>query len=433
MTGTHKCGGQCVPDGDVTACGTTCTACPTDPNGVAQCIAGECGVACKSGFHTCGGRCVTNSDTGSCGTSSCEACQAPTGGTATCDGTSCVGACPGGMKLCSGACIDMTAACSGTCPSGTHNCNGICASNNSVNSCGAGSDSCSPCPKPTGASATSCDGTTCDFTCASGYHRCGKACSADNDPTACGSMCMNCPSDPSGLAACVAGVCGLMCNSGFHVCNNQCVSNKAPSTCGATAHPAPPVRYPLGAPSRVTDCPVFLLVQVAASCATAVALPIPLLATVSAPWGPTIVLQSANRTAAQVFVVKVVTGVPRQRPTGPRYAVQGEYVVSRVTLASRTAQIRASASQFPQGAVQVANASPEVPTVPGSVARRIPAATLVRVVSRCVGAHAFRLRAAAQTVIVLVVPRIRRRLAIQRHTLAATHALRPRRRAVQCA
>src|SRR5262245_57160455 len=195
-TGYHKCGARCALDGDATACGLGCVACPTDPNGTAQCLGGNCALACKNGYHVCGGKCVSNSDMGSCGTTSCSACQMPTGGSVTCDGTACVPACPSSMKLCAGACIALTAVC-GTCPSGTHDCSGICAMNNSVDSCGA--TSCTSCPRPSGASATTCNGTTCDFTCGAGTHRCGTGtgarCAADNDPTGCGTACVNCPTD----------------------------------------------------------------------------------------------------------------------------------------------------------------------------------------------------------------------------------------------
>ena len=125
---------------------------------------------------------------GSCGTSSCTACIQPTGGSVTCDGTQCVPACPASMKLCAGTCIPSTTACSGVCPSGTHDCSGICASNTDVGSCG--TTSCTACPLPTGATSTSCNGSTCGFTCGAGTHVCGTGagtrCAADNDPPGAG-------------------------------------------------------------------------------------------------------------------------------------------------------------------------------------------------------------------------------------------------------
>jgi hypothetical protein len=44
--GQHQCAGACVADTDPNACGPNCTVCPTDPNGVAVCTAGICGLVC---------------------------------------------------------------------------------------------------------------------------------------------------------------------------------------------------------------------------------------------------------------------------------------------------------------------------------------------------------------------------------------------------
>ncbi|MDB4980905.1 MAG: Flagellar hook-length control protein FliK [Myxococcales bacterium] len=235
-TSFHPCGTSCAADSDANACGTACVACPSDPNGTPVCAGGSCGLQCKSGFHLCGTKCVSNSDVGSCGASSCTACPAIAGGTATCDGTKCGATCAGTQVVCNGACVAGNAAC-GPCPTGTHNCGGTCVSNKDTNTCGA---SCSACVKPTGATQTTCDGTTCDFTCGASYHRCGASCAANDDATACGASCTKCPTDPNGVASCQSnGTCALSCNTGYHPCGSACVSNKDVNNCGATVCNSP--------------------------------------------------------------------------------------------------------------------------------------------------------------------------------------------------
>lgn len=230
--GFHKCGDNtCRKDDDVNACGTSCTPCPTDPNGTAVCTTGQCKIACKTGFHLCGNVCVTNNSVDHCG-DSCSACQtAPTGGSAGCDGTRCLSVCPAGKpQLCAGACIDASASCSGKCPAGKHDCSGTCVPDDSTNSCGT---RCGACPLPQGGLSTECKaGGTCDFSCASGYHKCGSSCPSDSDPMACGAGCMMCAGDPNGVAICSSGTCDVICSGGYHKCGGKCVSNSALATCG---------------------------------------------------------------------------------------------------------------------------------------------------------------------------------------------------------
>src|SRR5262249_61580680 len=47
--GTHECNSQCVADLDTTACGASCTVCPSDPANhvLATCGNGTCGTTCE--------------------------------------------------------------------------------------------------------------------------------------------------------------------------------------------------------------------------------------------------------------------------------------------------------------------------------------------------------------------------------------------------
>ena len=47
----HLCAGICVSDGDVNACGASCTVCPVPENSTATCLQGVCGFVCVEGFE----------------------------------------------------------------------------------------------------------------------------------------------------------------------------------------------------------------------------------------------------------------------------------------------------------------------------------------------------------------------------------------------
>jgi hypothetical protein len=197
VSGFHLCGTACVSNSSPDHCGSSCTPCPSVPNGVPDCNDGVCGIVCNAGFHLCSGACVSNSSPAHCG-ASCAPCPSVPNGTATCNGTACGIACNTGFHLCSGACV----------------------SNSSPASCGA---SCTPCPSVPNGTATCVNGV-CGIACDSGFHLCSGACLSDSSPASCGSSCTPCPSVPNGTATCEGGVCGIICNSGYFPCGTTCVA-----------------------------------------------------------------------------------------------------------------------------------------------------------------------------------------------------------------
>jgi hypothetical protein len=114
LPGYHDCGGRCLSNTSVEGCGTSCTPCPTDPNGTPTCDGASCGLDCSGGYHVCGGACASNVDPQHCGTL-CTPCPALEHATATCDGTSCGFSCVAGYVLCGGECCEhcSTAGCTG--------------------------------------------------------------------------------------------------------------------------------------------------------------------------------------------------------------------------------------------------------------------------------------------------------------------------------
>jgi hypothetical protein len=141
LPGFHRCGGVCLPETSTSACGASCTVCPTDANGTASCQGGSCKLACNSGFHDCGGQCKPNDSTASCG-SSCTPCAASANGKATC----------------------TAGQCGVSCNPGYHACGSQCLSDQSPASCGS---SCTPCPTKPGATA-SCVAGQCSYACSGG-------------------------------------------------------------------------------------------------------------------------------------------------------------------------------------------------------------------------------------------------------------------------
>ena len=98
--GFNLCGGSCVAEDDVNACGASCKACPTPPLSTASCVSGRCESGCNAGAHACGGACVDDRAVATCG-SSCTACPTLPNATSTCDGTSCGFTCEPGFTTCS--------------------------------------------------------------------------------------------------------------------------------------------------------------------------------------------------------------------------------------------------------------------------------------------------------------------------------------------
>jgi len=145
----------------------------------------------------------------------------------------------------------------GGCVTGAHACAGQCVSNTDVAHC---AQSCSPCPVPTGGTAT-CDGVTCGGTCPTGTKLCGAACvpqamscagdcpggshdcsgtcQPNSGVSTCGSSCTPCVAPTHGTATCDGAQCGFTCAAGYHACGAQCLSNTDVASCGSSCSPCP--------------------------------------------------------------------------------------------------------------------------------------------------------------------------------------------------
>lgn len=262
-SGTNACGGSCVPNDTLTACGTSCLNCAGVANATPSCTAGRCEFTCVAGYHRCGNQCVSNFATATCGTS-CNACPTAANSTATCDGNDCGLVCAAGFHLCGGACVsdfDVATcgsscqacqapagaiaqcsspgagppACTFTCNPGFTRCGSACLAE-SATSCG---PSCQTCTPPAGATNPQCVNGQCTYTCAAGFHQCGTQCVSDALVTSCGTSCTPCPVPINGTAACNGTSCTIACNTGFHECGGQCVSNFSLATCGTRCTACP--------------------------------------------------------------------------------------------------------------------------------------------------------------------------------------------------
>jgi hypothetical protein len=200
--GKNACNGICVLATDKTACGPTCTVCPSSANGKTDCNGTECLLTCDPGYHRCGDVCSKDDAVESCGVS-CTPCLPAVGGGAKCVAGVCQATCPSGTELCkgTGACIKVGTACDGMCPAGKHDCNNNCVSDDSVNSCGA---SCSPCPGAPSGGKTVCDGGRCDYQCTTGY-KCNGGCKQCCDTN-------DCPAQSNRTASCNNGACKYVDN-----------------------------------------------------------------------------------------------------------------------------------------------------------------------------------------------------------------------------
>lgn len=228
--GKNLCGNTCVVATDKTACGPSCSVCPTSPNGETRCDGAECSLTCNPGFHRCGDHCVSDESPASCGTS-CSPCPAPQGGGAECKAGVCQPTCPAGTTVCktTSTCAPAGTPCNGDCPAGRHECNNLCVDDTSPNSCGR---LCAPCPAPANGEAT-CENAACASKCTAGFHKCGNECKPDNSPRSCGTSCSPCAVPANGSAACQNGSCSIRCNEGFHACGDQCRANTDPTACGS--------------------------------------------------------------------------------------------------------------------------------------------------------------------------------------------------------
>lgn len=57
--GFHKCGTECVPESDPSACGPQCVTCGAPENGAALCVSGSCDFNCNLGFAKSGPACLS--------------------------------------------------------------------------------------------------------------------------------------------------------------------------------------------------------------------------------------------------------------------------------------------------------------------------------------------------------------------------------------
>ncbi len=268
---TNFCGGSCVPQNTVTACGSRCLSCGGGPNSIPSCTNGVCDFTCQAGFHRCGNACVSNFNVNSCGTTSCAACPQPPNATATCDGTSCSFTCSTGFHACGADCVsnfdvatcgsqctpctppaNATAACTTgvscdfTCNPGFVRCGAQCVQE-SATACG---PTCQRCTTPAGATNPQCVNGACTFSCATGFHQCGTSCVSNTAVATCGTLCTACPAPVGGVATCDGTSCGVQCSPGFHECNGQCVSNLNINTCGTRCTACPP--GPVGSGTTTT-------------------------------------------------------------------------------------------------------------------------------------------------------------------------------------
>jgi hypothetical protein len=263
--GQHECSGACYPDDDPLHCGGSCIQCPVPAaHGTAACIANRCELDCDPGFVQCPGACVDlNTDPRNCGSCGHECLATQICRNSNCTSNACgstMHECPGvgcvsntSTATCGSSCTPCpvpsggTATCDGvscgvSCASGSHVCDGSCVTNYSTATCGT---RCTPCPTPTNGSAT-CDGTTCGIACATNYHACGTACVSNYATATCGTRCTACPTTTNGTATCDGTSCGITCNNGYKLCGLACISNSA--TCATwrpvtTAATPPPRSY----------------------------------------------------------------------------------------------------------------------------------------------------------------------------------------------
>lgn len=227
--GFHVCNGDCVGNTSVDHCGSSCTPCPTSPDGEAWCDGARCHLECNLGtlecgtscascpqdahadqfscasgnacvistctpsttYRSCGQSCVRKDDAQHCG-ANCQACPTDPHGTPTCinEGMTCSLDCNANHKLCSGH--------------------------------------CAACPVDPNATAFACISGQCRIdTCTANTHRsCGTSCVLMDDPQHCGATCSACPGDPHGTATCInhGTLCSLDCNNGHKLCDGACAA-----------------------------------------------------------------------------------------------------------------------------------------------------------------------------------------------------------------
>lgn len=220
--GYLACEGKCVAN-DKNNCGSCGHDCEGLKNvsGAVTCEKGACSIlltSCAPGYANCdsdpNNGCETKlsdaKNCGACGTvcaSPTPVCSLKSDSTKENPAYGCIEKCASNETKCDTSCVNTATSalhcgncdkacepvtygqpvcvdgkCTVKCNSGYHDCNGKCVSNKAPETCGT---QCTPCEKPTNATAT-CDGTKCNFTCSSDkYLKCESGC-FPNDAKNCG-------------------------------------------------------------------------------------------------------------------------------------------------------------------------------------------------------------------------------------------------------
>ncbi len=261
----HECNGECVYDGSIEHCGTSCDPCPTPEFAIPKCQQNqegnfECGFDCISGYVEHDGECRQQDSAECCGPDCIECGEPPEGGYMACENGVCVPKCEAGTHLCGGECVDDYSVdhCGSRCTpcpvpdNGEATCNGQecgiecypffhpsgnqCVLNDTIDCCGY---DCVQCPPNTQTKISVCRNYYCDFDCVPGTHRCSNECVYDNDPDHCGDNCWPCYQPPNSQTDCVRESpdadwsCTFSCLPGFHEEGDYCVENDSdPAHCG---------------------------------------------------------------------------------------------------------------------------------------------------------------------------------------------------------
>ncbi len=205
-------GGDCIDTTTDTAhCGGCTTPCSPPANADPTCAGSTCGFRCKALFHDCGGVCVPDSTVTACGVA-CKDCtpSASLNVTPSCD-----------LGACTYTCLGGTADCDNDLPQGTSGDGCEVALATSTKHCGTCPNDCTL-QGPSGSTA-SCVGGACNFACNGGSHNCAAACVPDNSTAQCGAGCVDCAANAPAQSSlsCNSGSCAYACALGFADCNGD--------------------------------------------------------------------------------------------------------------------------------------------------------------------------------------------------------------------
>ncbi len=224
------CDGTCA---DVQASLSNCGACGRScsvSNGVARCMAGECGLAaCTPGFADCNGMladgCEASLQTDPTRCGSCDvSCPTPMGAGSV--------ACAGGR--CGFVCAEGTADCDGDARNGCER-----TTTRDASHCGRCNNAC---PARTNAAMPRCDMGVCGVNCNAGFGDCdgdaANGCEANTRTSVsqCGGCGMACPAVANATPTCAASRCGFTCNAGYGDCDGDAANGCETDTRTAAAH-----------------------------------------------------------------------------------------------------------------------------------------------------------------------------------------------------